>query len=75
MGISRHAAYQNPIGEVLSLAIVDQRHATVGSEVIIVWGEPGGASRKPQVERHEQTTIRARIAPAPYAVDTQRVAH
>jgi vanillate/3-O-methylgallate O-demethylase len=75
VGISRHAAYQNPIGEVLSLAIFNREHAIVGSEVIIIWGEPGGGSRKPQVERHEQTTIRARIAPAPYATDTQRVAH
>jgi vanillate/3-O-methylgallate O-demethylase len=75
VGISRHAAYQNSIGGVLSLAIVDPRHAPIGSEVIITWGEPGGGSRKPQVERHEQTTIRGRVARAPYAGDTQRVAH
>ena len=31
-----------------------------------VWGEEGGGSRKPVVERHVQTEIRAIVAPAPY---------
>ncbi|MGQ4598217.1 hypothetical protein [Nocardia sp. R6R-6] len=73
IGLSRHAAYQNPLGDVLSLAVINHGHAEIGSEVVITWGEPNGGSRKPQVERHEQTTIRARIAPAPYDRDAQRI--
>jgi vanillate/3-O-methylgallate O-demethylase len=34
--------------------------------VRVTWGEPGGGSRKAQVEQHEQTTIRATVAPAPF---------
>jgi len=32
-----------------------------------VWGEEGGGSRKPVVERHVQTEIRAIVSPVPYA--------
>lgn len=72
VGLSLYAAYQNPLGEVLSLALVNSAEvAPLGSEVFITWGEPNGGSRKPQVERHEQTTIRARVAPAPYHSETQ----
>ncbi|MGQ4599796.1 hypothetical protein [Nocardia sp. R6R-6] len=73
IGVSRHAAYQRPLGDVISLALLGRGQATLGSEVTLTWGEPGGGSRKPQVERHEQTTIRARVAPAPYAPETQRL--
>lgn len=33
----------------------------------IAWSRPGGGSRKLHVERHEQTIIRASVAPARYA--------
>ncbi|HJQ15691.1 MAG TPA: aminomethyl transferase family protein [Allosphingosinicella sp.] len=73
LGVSRNAVYQNPYGEVFSLAMLQPGDAAaIGSEVVITWGEPGGGSRKPQVERHEQTTVRARVAPAPYARDVQQ---
>ena len=72
LGVSRNAVYQNPYGEVFSLAMLKPDDvAAIGSEVVITWGEPNGGSRKRQVERHEQTTIRARVAPAPYARDFQ----
>jgi syringate O-demethylase len=35
--------------------------------VTLVWGEEGGGSAKPVVERHVQTEIRAIVSPAPYA--------
>lgn len=66
IGFSRHAAYQNPLGDIISLAVIGAEGAAVGDEVSIVWGEPNGGTRKPQVERHEQTTIRARVAHTPY---------
>ncbi|HKY82329.1 MAG TPA: aminomethyl transferase family protein [Sphingobium sp.] len=71
VGQSRHAAYQNPLGDILSLALLQRDQAVIGSEVELVWGEPNGGSRKPQVERHEQTIIRARVAAAPYTADMQ----
>jgi syringate O-demethylase/vanillate/3-O-methylgallate O-demethylase len=65
-GLSCHAGYINPDGEMLSLAMLDPAHAVPGTSVLLTWGEPGGGSRKPQVERHEQTAIRATVAPAPF---------
>jgi hypothetical protein len=38
-----------------------------GTEVTLVWGEEGGGSAKPVVERHVQTEIRATVSPVPYA--------
>jgi vanillate/3-O-methylgallate O-demethylase len=66
-GLSCHCGYSGNEGAVLSLAMVDQAHATPGTEVIVTWGEVGGGSMKPHVERHEQTVIRAVVAPVPYA--------
>ena len=67
VGVSSHCGYSINEGAVLSLAMVDAEHAAPGAEVSLVWGEPDGGSRKPQVERHEQTVVRATVAPAPYA--------
>jgi syringate O-demethylase len=33
-----------------------------GSEVTVIWGEEDGGSRKPIVERHVQTAIRATVS-------------
>ena len=41
--------------------------AEPGTEVTLVWGEEGGGSTKPVVERHVQTEIRATVSPVPYA--------
>ncbi|MFE4545658.1 aminomethyl transferase family protein [Arthrobacter sp. NPDC056727] len=73
VGVSCHAGYLNPEGEMLSLAMLDRAHSEPGTEVVLTWGEINGGSRKPQVEKHEQTTVRAIVAPAPYARDVQRM--
>ena len=52
---------------MLSLACVDVEHGEPGTEVTVVWGEEGGGTSKPTVERHVQTEIRATVAPAPIA--------
>jgi vanillate/3-O-methylgallate O-demethylase len=52
---------------VLSLAFVEPQFAKPGTEVLVVWGEPDGGSRKPRVERHRQFKARAVVGPAPYA--------
>lgn len=73
VGLSCHAGYLNPEGEMLSLAMITHGHAELGSEVVLTWGEPGGGSRKPQVERHEQTQIRATVAAAPFSASVQKM--
>jgi vanillate/3-O-methylgallate O-demethylase len=59
---------------MLSLAIVDPDVA-LGSEVRLVWGEESGGSKKPTVERHRQTEIRAIVSPAPYSKQAQTTYH
>lgn len=61
-GVSTFANYYNPAGEIQSIAILDPKFSEPGTEVAITWGEPNGGSRKPNVERHVQTTIRATVA-------------
>lgn len=73
IGLSSHAGYLNPEGELLSLAMLDRKHVEPGTEVVVTWGEPNGGSRKPQVEKHEQTQIRAIVASAPYAPAVQKM--
>jgi glycine cleavage system aminomethyltransferase T len=72
-GVSCHTGYINNEGDVLSLAMLDQEHAQIGTELVVTWGEPNGGSRKPQVEKHEQTQVRATVAPAPYSSAVQRL--
>ena len=67
VGVSTFSGYSSNESSMLSLAIVDVEHAEPGTEVVLVWGEEGGGSAKPVVERHVQTEIRATVAPAPYA--------
>jgi vanillate/3-O-methylgallate O-demethylase len=71
-GISTRCGYSANEGEVLSLAVIDAAHARVGDELVVTWGEPDGGSRKPHVERHEQTAVRATVAPVPYAAVVRR---
>jgi syringate O-demethylase len=52
---------------MLSLGYVDVEDAEPGTEVTLIWGEEGGGSKKPVVERHVQTEIRATVSPVPYA--------
>jgi vanillate/3-O-methylgallate O-demethylase len=47
--------------------MVEEAYSTPGTEVIVVWGEPEGGSRKPSVERHVQVEIRATVGPVPYS--------
>jgi vanillate/3-O-methylgallate O-demethylase len=56
---------------MLSLAIVDVEHSKPGTSVTLVWGEEGGGSSKPVVERHVQTEIRATVGPVPYGQDAR----
>lgn len=67
VGHSCHCGYSANEGEMLSLAMLDSAYATPGTTLTLTWGEPDGGSRKPHVERHEQTTVEVTVAPAPYS--------
>jgi len=66
IGLANLHSYSANEKKMLSVATLDAAHAVPGTEVEIVWGEPNGGSRKPHVERHVQTNVRATVAPAPY---------
>jgi glycine cleavage system aminomethyltransferase T len=67
IGISTWCGYSSNEGRMLTLAILNEEYAEPGTEVTFVWGEEGGGSAKPTVERHVQTEIRAIVSPVPYS--------
>jgi glycine cleavage system aminomethyltransferase T len=67
IGVSTWVGYSSNEGRELTLAIVDVEHAEPGTEVTFVWGEEGGGSSKPTVEKHKQLEIRATVSPVPYS--------
>ncbi len=67
VGISTWCGYSANEGRMLTLAMIDNEHSEPGTEVTFVWGEEGGGSSKPTVERHVQTSIRAVVSPVPYS--------
>jgi vanillate/3-O-methylgallate O-demethylase len=74
IGVSTYTGYTYNERAMISLAMVDIAHSEPGAEVTLVWGEEGGGSPKPTVERHKQAEIRATVAAAPYA-EVARVAY
>jgi len=70
VGLSTWIGYSSNAGRMLTLAILDEK-VQIGSEVELVWGEENGGTKKPTVEPHVQTKIRATVSPAPY-VETVR---
>lgn len=67
VGLSNFVGYTVNEAKFLSVAIVNADQSAPGTEVTVVWGEPDGGSRKPNVETHRQTLVRATVAPTPYA--------
>jgi glycine cleavage system aminomethyltransferase T len=74
VGLSTYTGFSANEQALLSLGMLDAAYAEPGMEVTVVWGEEGGGSRKPTVERHVQTQIRATVAPAPIS-DVAREAY
>jgi vanillate/3-O-methylgallate O-demethylase len=66
VGLSMFAGYSYNERSMLSLGVVDP-DIKEGEEVRLVWGEEGGGTKKPTVERHKQTEIRAIVSPVPYS--------
>ncbi len=67
VGYSMFSGYSANERRALSLATVDP-NVEIGTEVQVIWGEPGGGSRKATVQPHRQINVRAVVSPVPYAV-------
>jgi vanillate/3-O-methylgallate O-demethylase len=66
VGLNMFSGYSYNERSMLSLGIVDP-DIELGTELKLVWGEEGGGSKKPTVERHRQIEIRVVVSPVPYA--------
>ena len=66
VGLSLFTGYSANERTALSLATVSPG-VPLGAEVSVMWGEPGGGSRKTTVQPHEQLAVRAIVSPAPYS--------
>jgi len=67
VGLSMFSGYSANERRALSLATMDPR-VELGTELELVWGEPGGGTSKPVVQPHRQINVRVIVSPAPYAV-------
>ena len=66
VGVSKYFGYSYNERDVLSLGVVDTAYADPGTEITLVWGEPGGTSPNPSVEDHIQTEIDVTVAEPSY---------
>lgn len=67
VGISTWIGYSSNERRMLTLAVVDNEHASPGTEVTLLWGEENGGTDKANVEPHEQYEMRAVVSPVPYS--------
>jgi vanillate/3-O-methylgallate O-demethylase len=74
VGFSMFGGYSYNERTGLSLGVVDP-NINVGDVLTLVWGEEGGGTRKPTVERHKQLEVRVKVAPVPYARDAREAYH
>jgi glycine cleavage system aminomethyltransferase T len=70
-GLSTWIGYSSNERKMLTLAVLEPEFAKPGTEVIFVWGEEGGGSKKPTVEPHKQVEMRATVAPCPYVASVR----
>lgn len=63
VGISTVPGYSAYFRKVLSLTYIDPAYSAPGTEVTVVWGNPG----------QPQKDIWAKVAPAPYKKDNRRI--
>ncbi|HUO67287.1 MAG TPA: aminomethyl transferase family protein, partial [Gammaproteobacteria bacterium] len=66
VGFSMFAGYSYNERSFLSLGIVDPDVKT-GDELVLVWGEENGGTKKVTVEPHKQMDVRAIVSPVPYS--------
>jgi vanillate/3-O-methylgallate O-demethylase len=71
VGLSLFTGYSHNERLELSLGVIDPA-IEVGTEVTLVWGEPGGGSLKASVERpHKQVEVRATVSPVPFSAEAR----
>jgi Glycine cleavage system T protein (aminomethyltransferase) len=61
VGVSNYPAYSANLRRWFSLGSVEAGLAVDGTRLQVTWGEPGGGSKKPTVEPHEQTQINVTV--------------
>jgi vanillate/3-O-methylgallate O-demethylase len=74
VGLSMFTGFSHNEHCGLSLGVVDDNINT-GDVLTLVWGEEGGGTAKPTVERHRQTEVRVKVAAVPYARDARETYH
>ena len=63
VGVTTSRCYSYHFRKMISLCTIDYGLCEPGTEVSLIWGQPGGAQKR----------IRATVAPAPYKRDNRRV--
>jgi len=66
VGFSMFGGYSYNERTALSLGVVDSS-VNIGDVLTLLWGEEGGGTAKPTVERHKQLELRVKVAPVSYA--------
>jgi vanillate/3-O-methylgallate O-demethylase len=74
LGVSLFTGYSANERTVLSLATVNP-DVPLGAEVRVIWGEPGGGSRKTTVQPHVLFFARAVVSTAPYSAVARESYH
>jgi vanillate/3-O-methylgallate O-demethylase len=74
VGLSMFTGYSHNERCGLSLGVVDA-DIEPGTELVLIWGEEGGGTSKPTVERHRQCEVRVKVTPAPYSRDARNAYH
>ena len=66
VGLSMFSGISYNERSMLSLGVVDA-DIKEGEELVLVWGEENGGTKKTTVERHKQTEIKVIVSPVPYS--------
>lgn len=64
VGLSTYTAYTANNRGFVSLGMVDEVDANDGAEVVVIWGEPEDGIKKPFLQPHVQTEVRATLRTA-----------
>jgi len=74
VGLSMFGGYSYNERTALSLGMVEP-NINIGDVLTLTWGEEGGGTKKPTVERHRPLDVRVKVSPVPYAADVRASYH